>query len=68
MADDHSAHDHSGYDAAAAHGHAGHSHGPVDYGSAFAIGIALNLAYVAGEAIAGVLSHSLALLQMPDTI
>ena len=62
MAGNHSAHDHSGYDAPAAHGHAGHSHGPVDYGSAFAIGIALNLAYVAGEAVAGVLSHSLALL------
>ena len=62
MADDHSAHDHSGHGAHAAHGHAGHSHGPMDYGRAFAIGIALNLAYVAGEAVAGVLSHSLALL------
>ncbi|HEU0155073.1 MAG TPA: cation diffusion facilitator family transporter, partial [Stellaceae bacterium] len=33
-----------------------------DYGRAFAIGIALNLAYVAGEAAAGVVAHSLALL------
>jgi cobalt-zinc-cadmium efflux system protein len=56
MADDHSAHDHS------VHRHAAHHHAPPDYGHAFAIGIALNLAYVAGEAVAGVLSHSLALL------
>ena len=45
-----------------AHSHAGHQHGALDYGRAFAIGIALNLAYVAVEAVAGVLSHSLALL------
>src|ERR1700739_3782433 len=38
----------------------GHTH--LDYGRAFAIGIALNLAYVVGEAIAGILSGSLALL------
>lgn len=44
------------------HDHHGHEHGAIDYGRAFAIGIALNLAYVAAEAIAGVLSHSLALL------
>jgi cobalt-zinc-cadmium efflux system protein len=40
----------------------GHSHGPPDYGRAFAIGIALNLAYVAAEATFGVLAGSLALL------
>ncbi len=45
-----------------AHSHVSHSHGAADYGRAFAIGIALNLAYVAAEAVAGVLSHSLALL------
>src|SRR5271166_2187626 len=56
MAENHSGHDHSG------DRHAGHSHGPIDYGRAFAIGIALNLAFVAGEAVAGVLGHSLALL------
>ncbi len=62
MADDHSAHDHSGHQGHETRGHAGHSHGPTDYGRVFAIGITLNLAYVAGEAAAGVLSHSLALL------
>jgi cobalt-zinc-cadmium efflux system protein len=55
MAEHLSAHDHSVE-------HARHRHGPADYGRAFAIGIALNLAYVMGEAVAGVLSHSLALL------
>jgi cobalt-zinc-cadmium efflux system protein len=46
------------------HGHAHQPHGPthIDYGRAFAIGISLNLAYVAGEAVAGILSGSLALL------
>ncbi len=39
-----------------------HDHAHLDYGRAFAIGIALNLVYVAGEAIAGILSGSLALL------
>ena len=41
-----------------------HSHGHTQssYGRAFAIGIALNLAYVGGEAVAGVFSGSLALL------
>jgi cobalt-zinc-cadmium efflux system protein len=39
------------------HGHAG-----ADYGRAFAIGITLNLAYVAAEAAFGVLAGSLALL------
>src|SRR6516162_3009974 len=39
-----------------------HSHGHLDYGRAFAIGITLNLVYVVGEAVAGILSGSLALL------
>ena len=56
MADDSRGHDHI------AHRGRAHSHRPSDYGRAFAIGIALNLAYVVGEATAGVLSHSLALL------
>ena len=34
----------------------------MDYGRAFAIGIALNLVYVAGEAVGGIFSGSLALL------
>jgi cobalt-zinc-cadmium efflux system protein len=43
--------------------HAGHDHhGPQSYDRAFAIGIALNLAFVALEAIAGVAAGSLALL------
>jgi cobalt-zinc-cadmium efflux system protein len=45
-----------------AHDHHRRGHGENDYGRAFAIGIAVNLAYVAGEAVAGVLAHSLALL------
>ena len=45
-----------------AHDHHRHAHDRSDYGRAFAVGIALNLAYVAGEAVAGVLSGSLALL------
>jgi cobalt-zinc-cadmium efflux system protein len=56
MADHHFADNHS------RHPHEVHSHGAPDFGRAFAIGIALNLAFVAGEAVAGVLAHSLALL------
>jgi cobalt-zinc-cadmium efflux system protein len=44
------------------HGHSGHRHPSASYGRALAIGIALNLAYVAGEAVAGIVSGSLALL------
>jgi cobalt-zinc-cadmium efflux system protein len=40
----------------------GHHHAPADFGRAFAIGIALNLAYVVGEAFYGIVAHSLALL------
>jgi cobalt-zinc-cadmium efflux system protein len=39
-----------------------HDHAHLDYGRAFAIGIALNLVYVVGEAFAGIISGSLALL------
>jgi cobalt-zinc-cadmium efflux system protein len=47
-----------------AHKNGGHHHGPAfaNYGRSFAIGIALNLAYVGGEAIAGIMAGSLALL------
>src|SRR5438128_6467406 len=50
------------------HGHPEHANGhrhvraSLDYGRAFAIGIALNLVYVVGEAMAGIISGSLALL------
>jgi cobalt-zinc-cadmium efflux system protein len=54
---DHAAHGHGG------HGHRhGHSHAPADFGRAFAIGIALNGAYVIGEAAYGFFANSLALL------
>ena len=39
-----------------------HAHAHLDYGRAFAVGITLNLVYVAGEAVAGILSGSLALI------
>lgn len=52
-------HDHDGHD----HGHIhGHSHAPASFGRAFAIGITINLAYVAVEAVAGLATGSMALL------
>lgn len=46
-----------------AHGHShGHSHGPVSHGRAFAVGIALNSAFVVVEAVFGFLSGSMALV------
>lgn len=51
-------HDHHGHD----HGHHGHSHAPADFGLAFALGAGLNLAFVAAEFAAGLLTGSLALL------
>ena len=44
------------------HGSHGHSHAPAHFGRAFAIGIALNLAFVGAEAFYGLVAHSLALL------
>ncbi|MCW5681296.1 MAG: cation transporter, partial [Xanthobacteraceae bacterium] len=49
---------HSGHD----HSHTGHSHGPARYDRAFAIGVALNLGFVAAEFFFGWLSQSLALI------
>ena len=40
----------------------GHTHTPVNYGRAFALGVALNLCFVIVEAIYGQISHSLALV------
>lgn len=52
------AHSHSGH----SHGHGhGHGHAP-DFGKAFAIGIALNLAFVGVEAAYGLIANSMALL------
>ncbi|WNO53209.1 cation diffusion facilitator family transporter [Stakelama saccharophila] len=42
--------------------HHGHSHAPADFGRAFAIGIALNVGFVAIEGAAGFLTDSMALL------
>ena len=39
-----------------------HDHGPINYSRAFAIGIALNVAFIAAELIYGRLAHSLALI------
>jgi cobalt-zinc-cadmium efflux system protein len=50
--------DHCGH----SHGAGGHSHAPASFGSAFAIGIALNFGFVIVEAVYGVLAHSLALV------
>ena len=44
------------------HEHHGHAHAQRGQDRAFAIGIALNLAFVAIESVFGVLSHSMALL------
>lgn len=49
---------HDGHD----HAHGGHSHGPVRHDRAFAIGVALNLGFVAAEFFFGFLSQSLALI------
>ena len=43
------------------HGRA-HVHGPASFGTAFAVGIALNLSFVAAEFIYGVLANSVALI------
>jgi len=61
LADAHAGHDH-GHERRRHHAIGGHQHTPVNFGKAFAIGIALNLAYVIGEAFYGVVAHSLALL------
>src|ERR1700712_383055 len=59
---DNHGHDHSGHGHAHGHGHHGHSHAPASFGLAFAVGALLNTGFVIGEAIYGLLGHSLALL------
>lgn len=44
------------------HSHGGHSHIPKSFGAAFAIGAALNIAYVIAQVVFGLAAHSLALL------
>ena len=52
-----------GHDHGHGHGHAHHHHdAPASYDRAFALGIGLNLAYVAAETVAGLVAGSLALL------
>jgi cobalt-zinc-cadmium efflux system protein len=64
-AHDHHGHDH-GHGHSNDHGHhhgpGGHSHAPKDFGRAFAIGATLNIGFVIAETIAGLMTHSLALL------
>jgi cobalt-zinc-cadmium efflux system protein len=54
------------HDHEAGHSHGGHDHGhghaPADFSRAFAVGVALNLAFVVVEAAYGFLANSLALL------
>jgi cobalt-zinc-cadmium efflux system protein len=52
-----SMHDHS-----PGHAHGGHSHSPKSFGTAFAIGVALNFAFVVLEVVFGIFAHSLALV------
>lgn len=44
------------------HDHSGHSHAPPSNNAAFAIGVALNLGFVAAEVFYGLAAHSLALI------
>jgi cobalt-zinc-cadmium efflux system protein len=56
-------HDHAGHGAGDhAHGHGGHAHAPAQFGTAFAIGIGLNTAFVIVEAAFGYLGNSTALV------
>jgi cobalt-zinc-cadmium efflux system protein len=68
---DHHDHDHHDHGPGHAHGHdhghhhhgpGGHSHAPKDFGRAFAVGATLNIGFVVAETIAGLMTHSLALL------
>jgi cobalt-zinc-cadmium efflux system protein len=58
--DDGHHHDHDGH--GHAHGAGGHVHAPASFGRAFAIGIALNSAFVVVEAVYGYASGSMALV------
>lgn len=58
----HHNHAHGASDCHGLHNAHGHHHGPVDFGSAFAIGIGLNLTFVVIEAAAGFAYGSMALV------
>jgi len=53
----HHDHDHAGH-----HHGAGHGHAPANFGTAFAVGIGLNAAFVLIEAVNGIVGNSVALL------
>jgi cobalt-zinc-cadmium efflux system protein len=57
-----SSHKHEAGEACGHSPSAGHTHAPATFGSAFAIGITLNLGFVIVEAVYGVFAHSLALV------
>jgi cobalt-zinc-cadmium efflux system protein len=64
---DHAGHDHAGHDQDQDHGHGhshghGHHHAPANFDRAFAIGISVNILFVAIEAFYGWRVNSLALL------
>ena len=44
------------------HSHGGHSHAPASFGKAFAIGIALNAAFIGARVFYGLVAHSMALI------
>ncbi|MEO5818363.1 MAG: cation diffusion facilitator family transporter, partial [Gemmatimonadaceae bacterium] len=52
-------HDHAAHDHDSGHGHA---HAPANFNRAFAVGVALNVAFVVAETIYGLSAHSLALI------
>ena len=56
------AHSHHHHGHSHGHGHHHHHHGPSDFGTAFAVGIALNLGFVMVEAAYGFWANSMALL------
>ena len=55
-------HSHDHHDHSHGHSHAGHSHAPDNFGTAFAVGIALNTAFVVAELVFGYAANSLALI------
>lgn len=64
MTHSHAAHDHADHhhDHEHSHGPGGHSHAPASFGTAFAVGITLNTAFVVVEAVYGYTSNSTALI------
>jgi cobalt-zinc-cadmium efflux system protein len=55
-------HDHASDHGHHDHGAPGHSHAPASFGKAFAVGTALNSAFVAAQVFYGLAAHSVALL------